>query len=397
MAYTGMQYKDPAGGTPSDIGAQFRTDKYLRKALIDIKKEQYFQQLANVEAMPRNFGKKLKKYQYIPLLDDRNINSQGLDANGAVIAGGNLYGSSKDVGAISGKLPVLSEAGGFVNRVGWTRVDLEGSLHKYGFYSTYTQESMDFDTDAELEMHINREMLNGANEITEDKLQIDLLNFGTTHRFAGNASTIATVSGEAGSVCEIDYNDLMRLSIDLDDNRTPKQTTIITGSRMIDTKVVRAARLLYMGSEMIPTFESMQDNFGKQAFVPLAHYAEAGSDINGEYGAVGNFRVIVVPEMMHFAGAGATDTGGDTLYKSTSGKYDVFPLMCIGEESFSTIGFKTDGKSFKFKIKHSKPGSPESYANDPFGETGFMSIKWYYGFLGLRSERIGIAYSVART
>jgi N4-gp56 family major capsid protein len=93
-----------------------------------------------------------------------------------VPAFGNLYGSSKDVGTIAGKLPVLSETGGKVNRVGFTRVELEGSLEKYGFYQDYTQESVDFDSDAELEMHVNREMIFGANEITEDMLQIDLLN-----------------------------------------------------------------------------------------------------------------------------------------------------------------------------------------------------------------------------
>jgi N4-gp56 family major capsid protein len=60
----------------------------------------------------KNYGKKIKKYLYLPLLDDRNINDQGIDATGATIANGNLYGSSKDVGTIVGKLPTLTEHGG---------------------------------------------------------------------------------------------------------------------------------------------------------------------------------------------------------------------------------------------------------------------------------------------
>ena len=71
-------------------------------------------------------------------------------------------------------------------------------------------------------------------------------------------------------------------------------------------------------------------------------------------------------------------------------------MLVVGEGSFTTIGFQTDGKSVKFKIKHAKPGSVESYASDPYGETGFYSIKWYYGTMILRSERLAVVYSVAR-
>ena len=60
----------------------------------------------------------------------------------------------------------------------------------------------------------------------------------------------------------------------------------------------------------------------------------------------------------------------------------------MGDQSFTTIGFQTDGKTVKFKIFHKKPGEATADRNDPYGETGFMSIKWYYGFMVLRPERI---------
>jgi N4-gp56 family major capsid protein len=263
-------YGDPAGGTPSSVGGQIRVDHFIKKALIELKKEQYFSQLADVTAMPKNMGKKIKRYLYVPLLDDANINDQGLDASGAstaqkatiqitapgVLPGpntslfavgsganaaaattaaeadavsiwtaagvfdtnyattktaveaagwtvnddatdggatgtvpetGNLYGSSKDVGTIAGKMPVLSETGGRVNRVGFTRVELEGTIEKYGFFEEYTKESLDFDSDAELQQHINREMIFGANEMTEDLLQIDLLQAAGVIMYAGTA------------------------------------------------------------------------------------------------------------------------------------------------------------------------------------------------------------------
>lgn len=459
-------------GQNSSIGTQLRTDFYQKKALIEAAKEQYFGQLADTVAMPKNMGKTIKRYHYLPMLDDANINDQGIDAAGAIvtrektiiiipagledniytndyavgegaddaaattaaqakasalltakygIAGadyaakkaaaiaaglqvvdsnaavpvsGNLYGSSKDVGYISGKFPVLSETGGRVNRVGFKRREIEGTIAKFGFFDEYTQESLDFDTDADLEMHINREMVRAANEINEDMLQIDLLNSAGVIRLGGVATATNEITGEGANISLITYDDLLRLAIELNDNRCPKHTKIITGTRMIDTKVVDAARYMYIGSELEPMVRKMKDSFGNPAFIGVAHYAAGTTLARGEIGQVGDFRIIVVPEMMHWAAAGATVTANEG-YRETGGKYDVFPMLVVGDESFTTIGFQTDGKTVKFKIKHSKPGSTESYANDPYGETGFMSIKWYYGFMALRPERIALCKTVA--
>lgn len=413
-------YNDPAGGNDSTVGTQMHTYKYDKAALIEARKKQFFMQLSSVTNMPKHYGKKIKKYQYIPLLDDQNINDQGIDAAGVTIDNtkwsawdvsgallgnnyndeaaakaavgavvvqqnsGNLYGSSKDVGLITNKLPALSENGGYVNRVGYKRKDLEGSIEKLGFYDQYTQESMDFDSDSQLEMHLRREMMNAATEMTEDALQVDLLNSAGVVRYAGGATQDSEVDDTA-----VTYGDLLRLSIDLDNNRTPKQTKAITGTRYIDTKTISGGRVLYVGSELIPTLEAMVDSHGERAFIPVERYAAGGTVLNGEIGSVGHFRVVVVPEMLKWSGAGADASGTSTHYE-TADKYDVFPMLCVGDGSFTTIGFQTDGKTVKFKIKHAKPGSTESYANDPYGETGFNSIKWYYGFLLERSERIGL-------
>ena len=391
MAFTGQQYNDPAGGTQSDVGNQMNTQFYQKQALVELKKSQFFSQLADVTAMPKNFGKKIKRYHYLPLLDDANINDQGIDASGATIANGNLYGSSKDIGTISGKMPVLSETGGRVNRVGFKRKEIEGSLEKFGFFEEYTQESLDFDSDAELQTHIHREMLNGAGEMTEDALQIDLLTSAGVVKFAGNA----TKNSEVGADDLVTYGDIMRLGIDLDNNRTPKHTNVITGTRMVDTKTVPAARIMYVGSELLPTIKAMKDLHNNPAFIPVEKYQAGGNTVTGEAGAVDQFRIVVVPEMMKWSGAGASATGDVSSYQ-TAGKFDVFPMLVVGDQSFTTIGFQTDGKSVKFVITHKKPGTETADRNDPYGETGFMSIKWYYGFMVLRPERIGLIKTVAR-
>jgi len=472
-----LKYNDPIGGSPSSVGSQIRTDYHQKKALIEAKKKQFFSQMADVTSMPKHFGKTIKRYHYLPLLDDANINDQGIDAAGlstsqkktivitepgvlstgngwvsyyavgvgadsgaattaaeasaidlfknmgvfsidyattkaalealtppwtiddtvaSVPESGNMYGSSKDVGTITSKLPSLSETGGRVNRVGFKRIELEGTIEKFGFFDEYTQESMDFDTDAELDMHINREMVNAAAEITEDALQIDLLNAAGVIRYGGDASSDSEMTGEnAATHSIIDYNDFMRLAIELDNNRTPKDTTLITGSRMVDTRTVGATRYVYVGSELIPMLKNMVDNFSNPAFIPVQQYGNAGALATGEIGAIDQFRIIVVPEMMHWEGAGAAVTTNDGFYE-TGGNYDVYPILAVGGGSFTTIGFQTDGKTVKFKITHKKPGKEIANRDDPYGEVGFMSIKWYYGSMILRPERIALMKTVAQ-
>ena len=516
-----MIYNDP-NSSPSSIsnsstsGEQFNLWKWHKKALIDIREKQYFGQLAKVRAMPKHMGKKIKQYHYIPLLDDRNINDQGLDASGAVIAdteyalqaptelnniptttealeasfaaahssgdyvfitdssqwveltadtaigydasttggvsgteltdanikalieadtsgatatvtnndidltsaslvyaseaaativaniiggslvtqrSGNLYGGSKDVGLITAKMPALTENGGKVNRVGFTRLTLEGSIVKQGFYSAYTKESMDFDTDDELMMHITAESLVAANEMTEDNLQLDLLNGAGVVRYGGVATQNSEITAEGSDASILTYEDLMRLWITLDNNKCPKSTKIISGSRMIDTRVVHSARYIYCGSEMLPTLYAMTDLHSLPAWKSVEEYADAGNIAMGEAGAIGQFRFIIVPEMMRWQGAGAA-VGTNPGYLATSERYDVAPLLVVGSDSFATIGFQTDGKTVKFKVIHRPPESGKD-SSDPFEETGTYAIKWYYGSMILRSEWIAVIKTVA--
>ena len=395
-----IKYNDPAGGVASDFGPQINTHVYHRKALIEAAKDRYFSPLASVTDMPKHYGKKIKKYHILPLLDDRNINDQGIDAAGATTVNGNLYGSSKDIGAITAKIPLISETGGRVNRVGYTRIELESTLENMGIFHEFTQDSLDFDTMDDLYETFSRELIQGATEITEDMLQIDLINGAGVIRFGGVATQNSEVTGEGANLSLLTFSDLQRMSIDLDNNRTPKQTKMIKGSTMQDTVTVGGGRLLYVGSEMIPSITKMTDHFGKQAFVSLEHYAYAGdfkagvNMIHGEIGKVGDFRIIVVPEMLKWAGAGATETVANAGYQATGSKYDVFPLLCVGAESFTTIGFQTSGKTYKFVIRGKMPAETID-RNDPYGKVGFRSIQWWYSTMILRNERIALGKSVA--
>ena len=464
------------GSPQSSVGPQFNTHYWDRKSLMDAAEEMYFSPLADAKSMPKHFGKELKVFYYVPLLDELNVNDQGIDANGvarvpgtftvtfpstpvevldasaaaavaavndnvnsatgtaetvaatggdgpsgathtlitfttnvvqfadetdadaaiALVGGvkqenvGSLYGGSRDVGTILGKMPTLTENGGRVNRVGFTRLERKGEIQEHGFFMEWTEDSLMFDTDSELYGHLSREMLRGANEIYEDLLQADLLNAADVKIYPGVATSVAEVSGESGSVTALDVGDLKRLSVILDDNRTPKKTTIIKGSRMTDTRVISASRIGYIGSELQIMISDWAD------FVPVEKYADAATIMNGEIGAIptAHIRLIVVPQMMRWQGVGAAESSNGG-YQATGGRYDVAPLLVIGHEAFATIGLQgmTGKGKAKFRIIVKKPGEKTADRTDPYGKIGFSSIKFFYGFIKLRGERMAVAYS----
>jgi N4-gp56 family major capsid protein len=298
-------------------------------------------------------------------------------------------------------MPDLNETSGRVNRVGFTRIERSGTISEYGFFTEFSEDSFTFDTDSDLYGHMSREMLTGANQITEDLLQIDLLSSAGTVVFGGTATSVATIIGHGTDPSVVNYADLKKLAITLDDNRTPKNTKIIKGSTMVDTKTINASRIMYIGSQLQTTVENMTQTIGAltvAAFVPVRQYADSSTIMNGEIGSVGDFRIIIVPNMLHWAGAGAAATTANLGYTETSGKYDVYPMLVVGSESFATVGLQSSGKAGnkpKFKIIVKKPGEENATVSDPYGKIGFSSISFWYGFIALRPERLALVYTVA--
>ena len=412
MPFTGINYNAGTDASPSALDAgrsgnkdQINSFYWIRRAIIDARKDQYFMPLASVKAMPKHYGKKAVVNQYVPLLDDRNANDQGIDANGVKIANGNLYGSSRDIGSIKKNIPSLTENGGRVNRVGFTRLVREGELQKMGFFYELTQEALDFDSDPELKEHLSRELMNGATQITEANLQIDLLEAADTEVYPGGYASpdeldFGTPTAEGAAQGAVTYDEIERLDMMLTEQRTPYKTSVITGSRYTDTRVINSARVMYIGPDLVRQIKRIKDPFGNQAFISVEHYADAGTVMNGEIGTLGSFRIILVPEMLHWAAEGAATGGDDKGYMasddaSNTEKFDVFPMLVVGDESFTTLGFQTNGKSVNFTVITKMPGTETADYNDPYGELGFSSIKWYTGTLIMRPERIGMLKTLA--
>lgn len=337
-------------------------------------------------------GQRIRAEVEIPLLHDANINDQGIDARGVHIRNGNLYGSSRDIGKIQGALPLLTEEGGRVNRVGMSRSFTEGTFNKFGFFFEYSQDLENFDSDPQIVSRMYQKAMEAAEQLTEDALCADLLNGAGTIIYAGNAVSDETMD----ETSMITFQSIRRLSRALDDNQTPRETKYIFGSTNYATKTATTYRTLFVGPEVLAVLENLKDQFGERAFKYVDEYGAGlgGKIMEDEVGIIDKFRVIYVENMLGWYGAGS-DSDPQFGLAAENGKYNIYPALCIGSDSFTCISFDgSNGVNNKFKIHHQKPMQSHSLL-DPYGEIGFVSIKWWYGVLFKRPERIGVIKTVA--
>jgi N4-gp56 family major capsid protein len=414
----------------STIGVQFNDKHWSRAAVIEAKKKKVFSQLGDRETQPKHYGDKIVKYHYIPILDDRNVTDQGIDANGVKMVPGvwyaydakgaritagadadnnqgystkkkakdalvaatgdinvgqiksgnaNLYGSSKDILVQNGAFPSLTEEGGMVNRVGLKRLTIEAQVEEFGFYLSFTKRSLDMDTETGLLARYSRAIGEAQGDIREAQIRNSLIGKSEDNRiYCGDATSIDKI----GEDDTLTYADLRLMDQALKDARCPKSTKIIDGSTKYGTTTVGKARYVYVGSELVPTLEDM-DHKGKSVWQPVEMYAAAGTIAQDEIGRIGAFRFIEVEEGFPvYEGQGADSSGGTGTFHETDGKYDVFPVLFVGDRSFATVGFEGDVA----RVTTIMP-KPDAY-NDVYGKKGAVSISWYYGIMFLHPEWI---------
>lgn len=408
-----MGYDLGTTGDPSLIdesagNEQVRQNYYNKKAIIDIKDEMYLSQMSSTTGMPKNMGKEIVKHRYIPLLSDENANPNnvGLDASGVAYAKGNLYGSSRGTGFIAGKLPDLGEDSGRVNKVSFSRKEVRGSITNRGFFYEWTKDEVNFDTDPNYKQHITTEAVRGANQINEDVLAIELINGAGITYYAGDATTLATI--DQTSVPTI--KDLYRLDTELDNNKCPRDTKVITGSRMIDTKTVAAARYMFISPDVKLDFMSIKAlNGTDDAFIPVEQYQGAAGQgkyiktIHGEIGKVGPFRIVVHPKMVRHSDAADAAVGAawvsnatNDLFRNDGTKFEAYPCLVVGSEAFTHIGFEMGaGTAQKFKVNTKTPDQLITKEN-PYGKTGLTTIEFWNGILIERPEWVAV-YNISGT
>lgn len=377
-----------------------------------------YAQFADRRSMPLKMGTTYKVSKWLHIFDREEATDAAFVTKG--------YLSARSILDVSAGLTAasLAEGAGAVNKKGIKKVTISTNFARYGEMVDYTDE-VDMFAEDMVQVHYREELGLLANRRAEDLIQLDMLT-STNMMYAGTATSIQTVGADTTLVDGADDDD-SRVSYDLIRkavrrlvrNRAEKNTSIVTGSTKIDTRVVNKAFYAIVGPEVKFDLESVikgtvaTNGVTEYAYIPAYKYADATNLAEGEVGAMGDVRFIESESAVVYAGAGAVtplnytgelatttlDAAAATAldafidvsngfvdydgYTDADVRFDVFPILFPTKGSFATVGLKGQGK-----IKFNAQAPSKIELANPYGTNGFFSYNMWYAGIILREERL---------
>lgn len=434
MAFTGNIYGN--GTTTATNGTNVRTDFYDRASIQVAVEDLIYGKFVDSKTQKRNSGKTFRISRFHHILDDANVNNQGLDGVGAVIGntnaifrntmyatealaitakgvydataegiaaiaagvspavdvvttgGGNMYGSSRNVGDVVSGLPTLSEGAERVNRVGVSRENFSTSLSRRGNFEEYTDEVTMF-SDHDMQMEYRTKLARLAIEVRDDDTQLGMLGAAGVRFYSGAATSIATVGAslDAGATNPDGRitKDLIRKIVKrLKINKAAKNTEMIVGSTKVGTRPINSAYYAIVGPDVTYDLESVT------GFTPVYEYADSSKTPDNEVGSLHEVRFLETNRAMKYTGGGANVATNDLGQANNGTKLDVFPILFPTKGAYATVGLEGAGK-IVFKAK--APGVATS--EDPYGVKGLFSYNYFWAGIALQPEKLLVAYVTA--
>lgn len=363
-------------GTNSTQGANTIVHYYDRAGIKAANRVNVYGQFADRKSMPTKMGKTFKISKFLHMYD-RSVNDAEFAAKGFL--------SARSVAEVSAALAnaTLTEGAGAVNKRSLQKVTMETSLARYGEMIDYTDEVDLFSEDA-MQVRYREELGELANSRMEDLIQLDMLSTPTV-MYGGSATSMGEIDADSA----VSY-DLIRKAVrKLVRNRAQKNTQLVDGSTKIDTKTIAKAYYAIIGANVKGDLEtltrgSVADNgMTEFVYIPAHKYGSAATLAEGEVGAMHEVRFIESESAVVYAGEGADASGYTGTLSTTSGKFDVFPILFPTQGAFATVGLKGKDK-IKFNSK-----SPEAVENaNPYGTNGFFSYNFFYAGIILEEEKL---------
>ena len=243
---------------------------------------------------------------------------------------------------------------------GVTYEDVSSNLAQYGAYIPFSDILIETHEDDNL-----KQFTMGAGEqaaLTKERILWNVMIGGTNVIYSGSATSRATVQAP------VDLGDIQLATRALKVAMAKPITKIITASEKIATQPVAPAYVAIGHTNLEQDFRALS------GFVPRENYSDSTKLLHDmEIGKVQDVRVILVPHLPYFAGAGSATTTG-VLF--TGANVDVYPVVILGQDAFAATALK-GMSSAQVWVKNPKGG--ESF-EDPLGQRGFVAWKmWYSG------------------
>lgn len=316
---------------------------------------------------------------------------------------GSILNGAASYAVTKGPLVELPEEGGVVNLLNSSSKLVSAKVSFHGVATKYTVRSVNLDSRVGQVATKIKDLSRAVSEIKEMQVQNSIVAAAELNMMPSTSNPAVVDMSDLDGLDTLTYDTLTAFEQELLRDDVPMDTEILEGVDLIDTKTIEDAYIAYVGREAIPVLRNIVGPNGELVWVPKSKYAAGTELMEGEQGSIGSFRFVVVPDLNVFRGAGvavggandnasaATQAAAYKTVKTDGTFYDVFPMIVVGDDSFSITGFGGESTS----AKHIMPKA--DVHNDMYGEVGGVSAKWSYGFLPYRPERIKmLAFTATR-
>ncbi len=252
-----------------------------------------------------------------------------------------------------------------------------GTLYQYGSWCPVT--------DVVTDMHEDPIMRDIQELMTRN--QTDVKEMLVWETILGGTQNVIYTNGSARTDVNtvITKDDIAYAVRILKTNYAPKLTKRLAPSTSVATEPVNASYIYFGNTYLENTFRGMD------GFVPVERYGSFQPVNEYEIGKVDECRIVLTNYARGFADAGGSASGTGVV-STTGTSADVFPGIVLAEEAFATA---TVGGLDGMKLTVKNPGDPTK--DDPLGQRGFASWKWWFLVKILNEDRMVRIESAAPT
>jgi N4-gp56 family major capsid protein len=187
---------------------------------------------------------------------------------------------------------------------------------------------------------------------------------------AGSSVIYTNGATRLGLNSTISLNALRSAARSMESNRAKPVTTAIKPGLEFGTSSVEPAYIVFMHTDMVADCRDLP------GFTKRVDYGSAIKPVHArEFGACEEFRFVTSPLFAPYLAGGAL-VGAEGMKSVGTTRYDVYPMVIIGESAFGHISLK--GHDYKTGISPTLiPSSVKNHAN-PSGMFGFVGADFWY-------------------
>ena len=246
-------------------------------------------------------------------------------------------------------------------------------INQYGDYTPLTNVVEDTSIDDVFEDSAQR--MGEQIAETREALTTDVICSGTAFVYGDNGATRAAITKTGVLTGQRVRNEVAALK----KQKSKRFREVVAPSRNYQTFGIEQSYIALAHTDLEPNIRDLQA--GNAKFIPTVRYGNYGIASPNEAGNFENTRFILGEDFPFFEGAGAEVEEADKAdYQYTAvgvgddAKYDVYPLLLLGRESFGTVFLGTAGMgSVSPRVLKPRPRG-----SDPLGQRGSVGwIMWH--------------------